>query len=105
MGNSMIDFEKKYHYSKEDVDTAHELVFLRLKTLRRIVEKFNKTVEQAQWVEQHRSEIRKLEMSDGSFLHGEEAEYAWQAFNNNDWTYLNGIAMCAKELGKELEEM
>lgn len=105
MGNKMIDFEKKYRYSKEDVDTAHELVFLRLKKLRKIVEEFNETVEQALWIERHRSEIRKLEMSDGSFLHGEKAEYAWQAFNDNDWTYLNGIVMCAKELGKELKEM
>lgn len=101
----MIDFEKKYHYSLEDVDAAHELVFLRLESLRREVERFNKTVEQALWMERHRSEIRKLEMSDGSFIRGEEAENAWNAFNDNDWTYLNGIVMCAKELGKELEEM
>lgn len=105
MANSMIDFKKKYHYSKEDIDAAHELVFVRLKSLRREVERFNKTVEQALWMERHRSEIRKLEMSDGSFIRGEAAENAWNAFNDNDWTYLNGAVMCAKELGKELEEM
>lgn len=105
MVSSMIDFKKKYHYSLEDVDTAHELVFMRLKSLRREVERFNETVEQALWIERHRSEIRKLEMSDGSFIRGEEAENAWNAFNDNDWTYLNGAVMCAKELGKELEEM
>ena len=101
----MIDFKKKYHYSKEDIDAAHELVFLRLESLRREVEKFNETVKQALWMERHRSEIRKLEMSDGSFIRGEEAEGAWNAFNDNDWTYLNGVVMCTKELGKELEEM
>ena len=76
MANSMIDFKKKYHYSKEDVDAAHELVFVRLKSLRREVERFNETVEQALWIERHRNEIRKLEMSDGSFIRGEEAENA-----------------------------
>lgn len=105
MVSSMIDFKKKYHYSKEDIDAAHELVFLRLESLRREVEKFNETVKQALWMERHRSEIRKLEMSDGSFIRGEEAESAWNAFNDNDWTYLSGAVMCAKELGKELEEM
>ena len=101
----MIDFEKKYRYSLEDVDAAHELVFVRLESLRRAVERFNETVEQALWMERHRSEIRKLEMSDGSFIRGEEAENAWNAFNGNDWAYLNGAVMCAEELGKELEEM
>lgn len=101
----MIDFKKKYHYSIGDVDAAHELVFLRLESLRREVERFNETVEQALWMERHRSEIRKLEMSDGSFLHGEEAENAWNAFNDNDWASLNGVVMCAEELGKELKEM
>ena len=87
----MINFKKKYHYSKEDIEAAHELVFVRLERLRSEEERF--------------TEKRKVEMSDGSFIRGEEAEGAWNAFNDNDWTYLNGAVMCAKELGKELKEM
>lgn len=100
----MIDFAKKYKYKIDDVDVTHQLMFERAKPLMRTVHRFNETVKQAEWMRNHRPEIKKLEMSDGSFLRGEEAENAWVAFNDNDWTCLCGIIMVAEELEKEFEE-
>lgn len=100
----MIDFPKKYKYKIDDVDVAHDLVFERAKTLIRAVHRFNETVKQARWMENHRPKVKKLEMSNGSVRRGEEAENTWIAFNDNDWTCISGVVMTAEELEKELEE-
>lgn len=104
MAQKLIDMDKKYRYKIEDVDVALELVFERAKKLQRAVHWFNETVKQARWVDKHRPEVKKLEMSDGSIFRGEEAENAWIAFNTNDWECICGVVMAAEELEKELEE-
>lgn len=100
----MIDFPKKYKYKIDDVDVAHDLMFERARTLMRAVQRFNETVKQAEWMENHRPEVKKLRMSDGSVIRGEDAENTWSAFNDNDWNTLGGVVAAAKELGKEFEE-
>lgn len=104
MVQKLFDIDKRYKYKKEEVDAAHQLVFERAKILHRAVHRFNETVRQAKWVENHRPEVKKLEMTDGSILRCEEAENAWSAFNDNDWTCISGVVMTAEELEKELEE-
>lgn len=104
MAQKLFDIDKKYKYKIEEVDFAHQLVFERAKILHRAVHRFNETVKQAEWVERHRPEVKKLEMTNGSVLRGEEAEYAWTAFNDNDWNCIGGAVMTAEELEKELEE-
>ena len=104
MGQKLFDIDKRYKYKIEEVDAAHQLVFERAKSLHWAVHRFNETVKQAEWVENHRPEVKKLEMSNGSILRGEEAENAWVAFNNNDWTCIGGVVMTAEELEEELEE-
>lgn len=100
----MIDFPKKYKYKIDDVNVALLLVFERAKKLCREVHRFNETVKQARWLDKHRPEVKKLEMSDGYIFRGEEAENAWIAFNSNDWENISGVVMAAEELEKELEE-
>ena len=104
MVQKLFDIDKRYKYKIDEVDFAHQLVFERAKTLHRVIHKFNETVKQAEWIERHRPEVKKLEMTDGSILRGEEAENAWSAFNDNDWTCISGVVMTAEELEKELEE-
>lgn len=104
MSQELFDIDKRYKYKIEEVDAAHQLVFDRAKILHWAVHRFNETVKQAKWVENHRPEVKKLEMTDGSILRGEEAESAWSAFNDNDWICISGVVMTAEELEKELEE-
>lgn len=104
MAQKLFDIDKRYKYKIAEVDAAHQLVFERAELLHWAVHRFNETVKQARWVERHRPEVKKLEMTDGSVFRGEEAENAWEAFNNNDWTCISGAVMVAEELEKELEE-
>lgn len=104
MSEQLFDIDKRYKYKIEEVDAAHQLVFERVKILAWAIHRFNETVKQAEWIERHRPEVKKLEMTDGSVLKGEEAENAWSVFNNNDWTTLSGTVMVARELEQELEE-
>lgn len=99
-----IDFEKKYKYKLDDVDVAHELVFRRAKALLHSVARFNETVKQAEWIEKHRPEIKKLEMSNGEVLKGEQAENTWSAFYESDWTCISSAVMTSRLLEDFLEE-
>lgn len=100
----MIDFDKKYSYKHCEVDTAHELLWARLSDLAGEVEACCETLDQALWVERHRRPLKRMEMSDGSVLRGEDAEYAWTAFNDNDWDslYSENIPELLSKLGEAL---
>lgn len=104
MAQKLYDIDKRYKYKIEEVEAAHQLVFERAKILGWAVHLFNETIKQARWVERHRPEVKKLEMTDGSILRGEEAENAWSVFNDNDWISISGVVMTAEDLEKELEE-